>query len=169
MSSPDRFADLKRFEGVVPHLYKDTKGVITAGVGFALRSVREAQLLSWDLPGQVRLDWIEVSAAPAGKLPAFYAKITRARLSMDAMDRELVKRVGGLPTWALALPAPAQLALQDIKYNTGNVDADKWPKMVAAIRAGDWATAARESRRPDVSKERNAWTAAQLRAAGGMP
>jgi GH24 family phage-related lysozyme (muramidase) len=162
MSTSDRFADLKRFEGCVMHLYKDTKGFITAGVGFKLDTLADAQRLSWDIPGQVRLDWVAVQAARAGELPEYYRSITRARLLPASLDGEILRRMGGLPTWMLSLPATVQAAMYDIKYNTGNLTEKEWPHMFAALRARDWKTAAKESRRPDVGKERNAWTAAQI-------
>lgn len=154
---------LRRFEGDVRHLYKDTQGIITAGVGFALRSLAEAQALpNWDHPRDVELDWAAVQQAPAGKLPSFYRSITRARL-ID-VDAELLRRVGKLPYWALSLPDPARDALTDIQYNTGNVDIKHWPRLVAACQRGDWRAAAAESHRPDVGKARNDWTHDQFMA-----
>lgn len=155
------FEDLKHFEGNVPFLYKDTKGVVTAGVGFALHSLLEAQRLQWFNPVQVAADWALLQRLPKGKTPNYYSNRMKARLTPEGIEVELRRRASGLlPTWALQLPDPAKAALLDIAYNTGSLKG--WPKLCAAVQAKDWKRAADESNRPDVSHERNVWTAHQL-------
>lgn len=54
-------------------------------------------------------------------------------------------------------PASAQKALLDLNFNIGGTKFNErdWPMLFDAIRKKDWESAANESRRRDVSIERN--------------
>ncbi len=60
------------------------------------------------------------------------------------------------------MPDEQILALIDIRYSTGNLSADKWPKLYKALKSDDFLTAAHHSHRSTVSFERNDWTARQM-------
>lgn len=80
-------ADLGRFEGTATHMYLDTKGLVTVGVGKMLSSAAEAQ-----------------------KLP-FVARATNASATLDQIAAEyhaLLKQEKGLPwrTYKTSLDLP---------------------------------------------------------------
>lgn len=67
-------------------------------------------------------------------------------------------------------PGPAKAALMDMIYNIGGTkfSAAKWPSLFAAVADRDWGKAAAESRRVDVSGERNAYISDLFRQAAAM-
>lgn len=87
----------------------------------------------------------------------------RAERDLTAFQRELNAKFSGFNT----IPAPAKVALMDMIYNIGatKFTAAKWPSLFAAVSAGDWEKAAAESRRVDVSADRNSSTAALFKQA----
>lgn len=55
-------------------------------------------------------------------------------------------------------PADVRLALYDMMFNWGPTKFPaKWPSLVRALKAEDWRAAAAASRRPQLSRERNAY------------
>jgi GH24 family phage-related lysozyme (muramidase) len=165
------------FEGVVEHMYLDAKGFVTCGVGFLLTSLDDALMLPFEPAHAIASDWARVSIAKPGKQPSFYAQVCSARLPQATMRAMFDARILGLRKLLVAgwpdfeqLPTNAQLALTDIGYNVGArglLGPDKWQKLKAAIMAGDWETAARESNRRDVQPARNARTFALLLSCAG--
>jgi len=74
-----------------------------------------------------------------------------------------------LPAWD-TYPEPAQLALFDMAFNLGVSGLfRKFPKMIAAVRARDWATAAAQCHRNGIQDARNEETADLFRQADGFP
>lgn len=156
-----------RHEGVVPHLYKDTRNLVTCGVGFLVPDQAALKKFQWTPNLQEAVaDWILLQDAPAGKLPMFYRKICHARLSEDAMrqffQNEVIERRKALQRdWNLSrLPPSVQVALTDMAFNVGVDGLFKYRKLRAAVQAKDWATAARECHRNGPSEARNTETAA---------
>ncbi|HVW10887.1 MAG TPA: hypothetical protein VHC90_20010 [Bryobacteraceae bacterium] len=150
------------FEGRVNHMYLDGKGVVTCGVGCALRSPEEAGARFAD--PRAAAEWKAVLAMERGHVAEWYAARTTLRMSdkliNDALDIKtnwagimLYKYAPEYESW----PRGVIDACLDISYNCGSVAG--FPHMLAAIRAGDWGVAAVQSRRePPVSEFRNDWT-----------
>ncbi|MBM3597559.1 MAG: hypothetical protein FJX35_05050 [Alphaproteobacteria bacterium] len=169
------------FEGSVPHLYLDTVGVVTVGIGHALESVEEAT----DLPftagphgpkasaAQIEADYLRVKAQPKGRTAGFYRRFSQIVLAdaaiadlfvADADDvlADLARRIPEFDT----LPAPAQLALLDLALNLGVRGLlEGFPRMLGCLARRHWAGCATESRRPQLGDARNRQVAAWLRAA----
>lgn len=164
---PDHWAFTAPFEGVVPHQYLDTRRIITAGVGFALPTERSVATLAWDDLEVALVDWrlLQQSSRPAGMRASYYRSVTRATLPEAAMRSAFESRVADFRAamrddWRLdALLAPAQLALVDMAYNLGVAGLRRYEDLRAAVRAGDWQTAASECHRRGVQIKRNAATA----------
>ena len=147
----------KRFEGRVPYMYLDVKGLVTTGLGCLIDPVERALPCSWrslsgDLATEddVRAEWARVKAmAPglaAGRypvgawlhlLPDDIAALALARL--DASAAQLAR------TWPAfgSFPAPAQQALLSLAWAMGAGYPATWPHLSAAVLAQDWAAAAR--------------------------
>lgn len=165
---------LERYEGRVPHMYLDTRGRVTVGVGHLLPSVSSAQRLPFRLADDARKHATrEQVAAEYEALPtlkpaehhSFYRPHTTLQLldaainalteqHIDSFHRELRVIYRDFDR----LPSPARLALFDMIFNLGATGLrSEWPRMNKAIGTGDWRTAARESFRPDVQETRNAY------------
>ncbi len=77
---------LEKYEGKVNHMYKDSKGYITVGVGHLINSVADAQKLAFktakNLPAsstEIKMDYEAVKKQPANRLASFYEKHTNER------------------------------------------------------------------------------------------
>ena len=145
-------------EGAVPFLYLDARGLVTVAIGNLVDPMVAA--LSLPLVHQdgtpadahaIQADWGRVKArqdlAKAGGLA--FKDVAQLRLTDDGMreivegkldqvDRYLAQRFEAWEEW----PAPAQLATLSMAWACG--PAFKYPKMEAALKARDFATAANE-------------------------
>lgn len=152
---------LRTNEGCVPWIYPDGAGNPTVGVGHLLRTVKDAIALPFVVKTgkpatvqQIAAAWASVrhTGKPYRDLILLDPDIN-ALLDRDLDEREpIMQRAFG----GLELPESVELALWDILFNTGNFE-EEWPNLTAAVRAGDWARAAAESKR----KEGNAGVSAQ--------
>jgi len=172
--------DFDRFEGRIAHMYLDTKGLVTVGVGKMLRNEAAALKLPFvrrtdgqaATPAEITADFRAVLAQPLGKLAGSYRKFTLLDLPNPAIDALLKVTVDGfqadlrarLPGYAAA-PAPAKAALLDMAYNLGTDGLLLYKNLKAAVARGDWQRAAAESHRNGPSQERNDWTRDQFLAA----
>lgn len=171
-----------RFEGNVPYMYLDTRGYVTVGVGFMLDSATAAATY----PFVRRVDqqlateeerkaaWSAVSDAERGYPASYYESLTTLvlpsvdtilRQKLTAFEADLKSIFGDYDTF----PAPAQEALVDLIYNLGKAGLQTFTKLLAAIRAREWALAASESHRASpVPEARNAETHALFERAAQL-
>lgn len=175
--------DFDRFEGRIAHMYLDTKGLVTVGVGKMLRNEAAAMKLPFlrradggrATPSEIVTDFRAVLAQPKGRLAGSYRAFTRLELGNQAIDDLLRVTVDGfeadlrarLPGYDAA-PAPAKAALLDMAYNLGTDGLLLFAKLKAAVARGDWPRAAAESHRNGPSQERNDWTRGQFLAAAAV-
>ncbi|GAA6169280.1 hypothetical protein [Sessilibacter corallicola] len=164
-------AKLEKYEGKVKHMYLDSKGYVTVGVGHLIPDLKSAQKLNFKnskslaaTQDEIKTDFELIKKQPKNRLASFYKKHTKLHLSeidinkltdkhIDNFESEL-KRI--FPDFA-TYPSEVKLALFDIIFNVGMTDLNnKWPSFKKAIKSKDWATAAKESnRKPPISAERN--------------
>jgi lysozyme len=164
-------ARLKKFEGCVSNMYRCTGGEVTIGVGHAIPNSGEASRLSWNMGGAAA-DFERVAAAPKGMPASAYAGLTQCRMSsgdiealVEADVQSFEAQLGAaLPRWT-SYPAPVQEALFDMAFNLGLGGLKKFRRMLAAIDAGDWNTAAAQSHRQGIGAGRNQEIASLLRSA----
>ncbi len=168
--------NLTESEGRTNFMYLDTTGNVTCGVGHLIYSAKEAGQI-FDTGATAELEWNTVKSAPRGMVADRYAPLTTSRLSdeqIDALvdsDAESSKShlTAILPLYRV-LPEPAQLGLLDMAFNCGPTRlVNGFPKMIAALKAGNWKLAAAESHRPQVSASRNEWTANWILACADLP
>jgi GH24 family phage-related lysozyme (muramidase) len=171
-------ARLKRFEGSVPFMYKCTGGEVTIGVGHAIHGPAEAGAMSWQIGGadatadQSQADYQKVAAAPKGLPAPRYSGLTQCRMSDENVERLLAADVGvfeaqlaaALPEWN-SYPVMVQEAVFDMAFNLGVGGLKKFSKLLAAVEARDWNTAAAECHRQGIGDDRNQETARLFRQA----
>lgn len=169
---------LRRHEGWVNHMYRDTGGKVTVGVGFLLpRS--EVGFYSWRNkstkrtvpPPAAKDEWDYVSLLPYGqniKAGAFDEE-TELELADSTIGFVLTKKLLNLrdrlnDSFRDAgiefdhLPVSVQEAMFDLGWNLGaRFINGAWRNLRAAIVARDWETAADESHRksPPIPETRN--------------
>jgi len=80
------------------------------------------------------------------------------------IERFEAQLAGARPKWG-SYPEPVQEALFDMAFNLGLGGLKKFPKMLQAVDAGDWETAAQECHRAGIQAARNEETAALFRQA----
>jgi len=160
--SLDQWAFTVRWEGVVPHLYLDTVGIPTCGVGFSVPTEAELVKLPWTPSVQTAVeDYNRVRKQPKGQAASAYEPFCNARLSTEAMHRVFDEKIEAIERqlqddWQLAMqPAAVQIALVDMAYNLGVAGLGKFVKLKAAVARRDWVTAAAESSRRGVQQPRN--------------
>ncbi len=159
------------FEGVVNHMYLDTVGLVTVGVGNMLPTPAAARMLAfvhnYDLkpatPQEITMEFDVIHDQPKGRKESFYKAYTKLKLT----DLEIVslfnKRVDDFVESLThyykhfrGYPETVQLAMLDMAFNLGAFAlANRWPKLNAAINAGDWQQAAVHSLRPQSHDARN--------------
>lgn len=166
--APTQYDFSAPFEGIVPYLYYDSKGLVTCGVGFLLLNISDSLKLPWTPEGVAATDWAKLQTLPKGKYHTYYKPYMIGRLPEEFMRYEFARRLAGfekrlrkyLPSFD-TYPAPVQLALRDMIYNLGgDFLAKGWPNFKAALLAKDWKRAAQECNRIDVQDSRNAATKA---------
>ena len=155
-----------KFEGYVPNMYLDVKGLVTTGMGNLIDSVAAAQALPWYKPdgsrasdAEVGAEWSLVKGMQNLKNigGGTFGKYTTLRLhddgiqqlingKLDQNEAMLVKRFPGYTSW----PADAQLALHSMAWAMGA--GFNFPKFQAAVNGlvPDFRTAAVESHMNDV-------------------
>lgn len=79
---------------------------------------------------------------------------------------DIARLSNGMPEFD-ALPIELQEVLVDIRYNTGAITEDRWPKLRQAIRDKNLSQIANEVKRSDVSDERNNWAKEKIKSISG--
>ena len=176
------------FEGSIPHMYLDTRGYVTVGIGKMLPTPSAAQLIRFvrrgtqDLANVLEIQdaFLKVRGSIAGRPAASYRNLTDLDLAPGEADRllnaELEKaedRCRNLFGGWDKFPLPAQLALLDMVYNMGEgralTAADRqagrrehglfqFHKLRESVAKEDWAAASRDCHRVGIQKSRDTWT-----------
>ena len=157
-----------RHEGNVPHMYLDTVGVVTVGIGTALFKAGDAIALAFVRRGTtvtadaatIEAEWAEVKKQAKGKLADAYKPFTQLDLPPAEVSRKFKTHIATFEEqlrtkWVKYpdFPKPAQLGLLDMIYNLGSFT--DFPSFVTAINNEDWAEAARQCHRRGPSESRN--------------
>ncbi|MEU6680263.1 hypothetical protein [Streptomyces sp. NPDC046925] len=162
----DVVARTRRFEAAINHMYLDSVGAVTIGVGHMLSSPEAAIPLKLlrDSDGkpateaEKRADFDSVAQRVKNNPASFYKQYVRLHMAPDTIEAMLLADLdhvltglrGRLPDWD-QYPAAAQEALLDMGFNLGERKLfELFPKFIAAVRAKDWRTAAAESKRTEL-------------------
>lgn len=164
---------LEQYEGRFDHMYLDTDGNVTVGVGHLLATVDEAKRLAFVTAAngkataqQIAEDYAHVAAQAKGQYAGKYKPFCKLSLPNAEIDRVTEKHIDSFHRELRVLyprfdrfPSPARLALFDMIFNMGATRLrSKYPKMNRAISEDDWAEAAIESNRVfPIAPVRNAY------------
>ncbi|MGD0869081.1 MAG: hypothetical protein ABSB88_05990 [Bryobacteraceae bacterium] len=162
-------ARLRQHEGVIPHLYLDTLGLVTCGVGHMVPSPDQMAGIAMVCGSEVatlaqkEAEFAHVKSLEASKLPAYYAQRTTLRMTPEAIDALQESDVESfraalchfLPGFT-EFPEPAQEALLDMAFQLGAGGlVSKFPHLIAAVKARDWNGCAANCHRAGIQEWRN--------------
>lgn len=163
---------IKAGEGCIEHLYLDSVGKVTVGVGNMLPDVTAAQALAFvdretgdpASEAMIAAEFELLSQQEADHIASYYRQFTGLILEPPTIDQLLDRRINGFLGGLRrnfegfdTLPDPAQLGLMDMAFNLGSSGLiNKFPTFTRAVRAGDWQTCAKECRRRGIQDSRNA-------------
>jgi len=175
--------NLYQYEGKIDHLYLDTKGKVTIGVGHLIPNrVAIANIPLYKTQNKIatqaatlqekQLEYDKIAKLPWG--PRYSAASYKAHTSLVIKDTDInllldkhidsfykdlchiFTKAHGYTDNFDNLHKNVQLALFDMIFNLGATRLVKsFPKFIAALKTGDWKKAATESHRVDVSPTRN--------------
>ena len=152
---------IEQHEGRVRYMYPDSLGNVTVGVGHLLATVgAAAQLPFYSADGQKRAGLGAICSAFASvrnQHKPYHALILFDEDIDKLLDADMGEAIASLkrtfPENYHALPDTVTVALADIAYNCGTLHA--FPKLIAAVREGNWQLAAEECRRRNIGETRN--------------
>jgi GH24 family phage-related lysozyme (muramidase) len=168
----ESLAKLEWFEGSIPWMYLDTVGKVTVGVGLMLPDAAAAQRLPFvvgERPAgadEIAAEYERVHAMPMGRPATFYRREGELELPKTEIDsllrsvllgfeQQLRTRLAGYDGY----PDGVKLALLDMAYNLGPEGLlHGYPRLIAAVEAGNWSQAAAHCFRHGPGAARNQWT-----------
>lgn len=175
---------MEKYEGKISHMYLDSKGLVTVGVGHLLKDLASAQKLNFKngngMPAsksEIKTDYEAVKKQSKNRVAGFYKK--HAKLVLTEVDMNLLtnKHIDTFESELkrifadfLMYPIEVRYALFDIIFNVGMTDLNtKWPNFKKAVKAKNWTKASEESnRKAPVSAERNKYVKDLLEKAAVM-
>ncbi len=181
-------------EGRIDHLYLDSVGRVTVGVGHLIPTRTAASSIVIVQDGsppthpadlQEAAEYDTVTKQQVGYKASWYkphTKLVMKAADIDTLrDRHIsnfhseltniYRKTKGYPKDFDNLPTRVQIALFDMIFDVGAMKiVNTFTALDRAIKAGDWTTAAKESYRPQVSATRNHYVKQLfLAAAQGKP
>jgi GH24 family phage-related lysozyme (muramidase) len=174
------FDEIKGFiapsEGNLAHMYLDSKGFVTVGIGNLLPDADTACALAFvnrttsnpATRAEIVADFDAVSKQMKGKIARSYRQFTSLDLPDVQINQLFQKRIEGFQkelrkSYAKydSYPGRVQLAMLDMAFQLGTYGLkNKWPNLNKAIDGEDWTAAAAACRRPDANAIRNDGTKA---------
>lgn len=172
------------FEGLVPHIYLDTKGKITTGVGALVDDETTFKAVDWLVDNKRPATDAEKQAAYnrfqdlkrqekfGQKYGAGYYKdesilqVSEAyalQRMNDHLQNDLKKLREGIDGFD-SLPYPLKEVLLDIRYNTGAVSQTKWPNLRNGIREKNLTKIYHNVNRLKIQEKRNQWAKERIKA-----
>jgi len=164
---------LEQYEGNIEHMYQDSRGFITVGIGHLLKDLAAAQALDFihqttdkkATKDEIKIDFESVKKSPADLDASLYKKHTKLKLTsltIDDLSNKHIKtfegelnRLYGAAEFQ-KFPSEVKLALFDMIFNLGMTRLrSRFPKFNKSIKAKDWNEAAKESNRSHVNLARN--------------
>ncbi|TQF72620.1 pesticin C-terminus-like muramidase [Pseudoalteromonas luteoviolacea] len=178
------------YEGVIAHLYLDTRGNVTVGAGFLVSdakaltkmTLRDKSTKKAASREQKAKEFATIAKLPEGRLASWYEQHCQLYLPHEECLKLLEKKIAEFEQELAALfsaqngylpfkkmPSNVQLALLDMAYNLGTTNLSRaWPKLLNAIRTENWSAAAKECKRKHVSTARNKATAKLFLQSGSV-
>lgn len=157
--------------------YKDTKGNITVGIGSNVDNKQKFDSVDWqDAYGRpisrndAERHYQDLTNTPGNMIAYRYKDKSPLRIlpaeSRRLYDEHINNDLGYLrktfPDFDNFNPQ-MQDVFVDMKYNTGNIDRDKWPNLHQAIINRDLEGILNNVHRKDIPQDRNDWALDRLR------
>jgi GH24 family phage-related lysozyme (muramidase) len=173
--------DISKWEGNIPHMYVDTKGYVTVGVGFMIPSAGAAKGYGFvkRADGKKASDkekedeWKKIKKMAKGKKAAAYKSSTTLDLPDGDIKTLLMEKIKKFESGIKGIypdydkyPDELKLALLDIAFNTGVGGLKAFKNMMKAIDEKRWEDAAKESKRSKGRPARNTYVYDLIIAAG---
>ncbi len=166
---------LIKYEKSIRHMYLDTKGNVTIGIGHMVPNLTAALKLNLVVAGgersgaiateaQITAEYQVVKRQQSGNmLAAYYKKYTKLMITEVEINRLTNQHIKSFAKELKRLfsdfddyPTEVRLGLLDMVFNMGVTRLRNiFPTFCKAINAKKWAEAAAESNRPDVQPQRN--------------
>jgi len=171
---------LEEYEGRIAHLYVDSVGRVTVGVGHMIAHRNDMAALAFMCGGcgaptraatlkEKQDEFDAMAKQPKGHRAGWYEKHStltmrdadiNALLSahIDSFHAKLAKaytKAQGYPKDFDNLPQNVQLALFDLIFNVGPTGLTKFTQFNKSLKEGDWKKAAEQCNRSQVSGARN--------------
>lgn len=158
------------YEGCILHMYLDTKGFITIGVGHLITNVTEAQKLNFvtskgtkATKEEIKTDFEAVKKHTKGLKASSYKSKTKLSLKQTDIDKLTDKHIVSFYSEVKKIysdfdkyPTEVRLALFDMIFNLGMTKLkNNWPTFNSAIKSKDWKKAADNSNRVGIQATRN--------------
>ena len=175
--------NIERYEGKVKHMYLDSKGFVTVGVGHLLKDVAAATHLPFEAANgalaseaEIVKAFEQVSVQESNRVASYYQQFTDLVLAdkdidhltdkhIDTFYHELTVVYDGFEVF----PSKVKLALCDMIFNLGMTGLrKKWPKMNACIAAKDWKATAENCQRKGIADERNDYVKSLFLTSAGV-
>ena len=162
--------NVEKYEGRVSHMYLDSRGYVTVGVGHLLATLEGAQSLPFfnadSTPAsrqKIADDYKALKAQPSNKLASFYKTFTSIHLTDEVIDQLTDKHIDSFYQELKVIyadfdefPQEVKLATFDLIFNLGMSKLkNQWPKFNGCIARHDWQGASAECRRRGGSDSRN--------------
>ena len=187
-NDPDYQAQVAVFEGDIPHMYLDTRGLVTVGVGRMLPTPASALLVRFvhrrgrqpATPAEINAAYLAVRGSIAGRPAAAYRTLSDLDFAPGEADRLLTEALIAAEAGCQRLfggwnhfPLPAQLALLDMVYNMGEGRAVtpaqrqagqrehglyQFHRLRQSVAREDWVAASRECHRVGIQPACDTWT-----------
>lgn len=184
LSTSQFLAKLETFEGGnLDHLYLDSEGKVTVGIGLMFPSAealkKSALRFKFATTGkyvgtdEIGAEYKRISAEKKGYRAAYYRKKTILRADKNQLYLAFLKRykiaqadavfffnTGTVITDAIfekfdELPVNVRYALEDMAFNLGRPKLIKYQALRKYLKLGEWKEAATESKRKGIASNRN--------------
>jgi hypothetical protein len=168
-------------EGKINHMYVDSVGLVTVGIGRMLPDATAAQALPFVFKGttqraglaEIALSWQTMHDQEKGHAASYYEQFTLLELPDADCDADFWHSVGGFTVTLRqrfpkfdGYPDAVQLGLLDMLYSMSQHELFAgYPHFCAAVDSQDWLVCAQECRRGGVSDQRNTDCAALFSSA----
>jgi len=163
---------LNNYEGNIAHMYLDSNGYVTIGVGHLVSSLEEAQKLNLVVEktskkatkAQIKTDYEAVKKQLEGKPAHSYKKHTKLTMTITERNKLTNEHIESFYKELKRLypdfddyPTKVRLALFDMIFNIGMTALKRdWVNLNKAVKGKKWTEAAAQShRKPPIAEARN--------------
>lgn len=177
--------EIRGHEGKVAHIYLDSRGNVTVGIGQLLRTAAGAKKLPFvhrragqkATEEEIEQEFRKIEEQEPNLAAGKYKRLTRLELPEEEIEKLFSKQVERFEAGARkqfkgfdGYPLAAQIALVDMAYNVGLAGLARFKRLKAAAERGDWKAAAEAAQRKGIGEQRNQRTKELfLKAAQGEP